>query len=114
MNHTTIPSELTIEHPLAQTEAPSRIAAQLYRFARRAVFFRLGPLRHGAVTIVEGHERHTFGQVTPDCTLQATITIHDPRTYADLALGGTIGGLMPTVGGCGPATISRHWFESLS
>jgi cyclopropane-fatty-acyl-phospholipid synthase len=92
MNHTTIPSELTIEHPLAQTETPSRVAAQLHRFARRAVFFRLGPLRHGAVTIVEGHERRTFGQITPDCTLQATITIHDPRTYVDLALGGTIGG----------------------
>ena len=92
MNDTTIPSDLTIEHALAQTEPPSRIVAQLYRLARRAVFFRLGPLCHGAVTIVEGHERHTFGQVTQGCTLQATITIHDPHTYADLALGGTIGG----------------------
>jgi len=92
MNETIISFDLTLEQPLVQAEPPSRVVAQLYRFARRAVFFRLGPLRHGAVTIIEGHERHTFGQVTPACLLQATITIHDPRTYADLALGGTIGG----------------------
>ena len=91
MNHTTIPSDLTIESPLARTASPSRALAWLYRLARRAVFFRLHPLRHGAITIVEGHQRHTFGDVTAAYPLHATITVHDAHTYADLALGGTIG-----------------------
>ena len=91
MNDTTIPAGLTLDHPGAKTKPPSRLVAQLYRLARRAVFFRLEPLRHGVVIIVDGHERHTFGQTTPACSLRATITVHDPRTYADLALGGTIG-----------------------
>jgi cyclopropane-fatty-acyl-phospholipid synthase len=91
MNDTTIPSDLTMDLPPAQTDTPSRLAAQFYRLARRAVFFRLGALRHGAVTVVEGHERHMFGQVTSGCTLQVSITVRDPHTYAEVALGGTIG-----------------------
>ena len=91
MNHTTIPSDLTIESPLAQTAPPSRIMAQFYRLARRAVFFRLRLLRNGAITLVEGHQRYTFGEVNTACSLHATITVHDAHTYADLALGGTIG-----------------------
>lgn len=91
MNDTTIPSDLTVGQASVQAATPSRLIRHCYRLAREAVFFRLGRLRHGAVTVVEGHERHRFGQVTPACPLQATITIHDPHTYADVALGGTIG-----------------------
>lgn len=89
MNDNTMPSDLTVGPAPATT--PSRLVAHLYRLARRAIFFRLGSLRHGAVTVVEGRDRHRFGQVTPACPLHATITIHDPNTYADVALGGTIG-----------------------
>lgn len=91
MNHTTIPSDLTLESPLAKTAPPSRTLAWLYHLARRAVFFRLHALRHGAITIAEGHERHTFGTVTTACPLHATIIVHDAHTYAYLALSGTIG-----------------------
>jgi len=91
MNHTTTPADLTVESPLARTASPPRALAWLYRLARRAVFFRLKPLRHGAITIIEDHQRHTFGDVTAACPLHATITVHDAHTYADLALGGTIG-----------------------
>ncbi len=91
MIHTIIPSDLAIESPMAQTASPPRALAWLFRLAKRAVFFRLKPLRHGAITIAEGHQRHTFGDVTAACRLHATITVHDARTYADLALGGTIG-----------------------
>ena len=90
MNDTTIP-DLTVGQASVQATTPSRLVAHIYRLARRAVFFRLGPLRHGSVTVLEGHERHIFGQVNPCRPLQATITIHDPHTYADVALGGTIG-----------------------
>jgi len=91
MNETMIPSDVMIEQVSGPVSPPSRVLAQLYRLARRAVFARLGSLRHGSVSVVDGHERHTFGQVTPVCPLQATITIRDPHTYADVALGGTIG-----------------------
>jgi len=90
MNDTTIP-DLTVGQTSVQATTPSRLVAHFYRVARRGVLSRLGPLRHGSVRVVEGHERHTFGQVTPCCPLQATITIHDPHTYADVVLGGTIG-----------------------
>ncbi|MEQ1792700.1 MAG: cyclopropane-fatty-acyl-phospholipid synthase family protein [Nitrospira sp.] len=91
MSDTTIPSDVMVERVSGPVSPPSRVLAQLYRLARRAVFDRLGSLRHGSVSVVDGHERHTFGQVTPACPLQATITIRNPHTYADVALGGTIG-----------------------
>lgn len=91
MNDTTIPSDLTVGQASVQATTPSRLVRHFYRLAREAVFFRLGRLRHGAVTVVENHERHRFGQVTPVCPLHATITIHDPHIYADVALSGTIG-----------------------
>lgn len=91
MNETMIPSEVMVERVSGPVSPPSGLAAQLYRLARRAVFARMESLRHGSVIVVDGHERQTFGEVTADCPLQATITIHDPHTYADVALGGTIG-----------------------
>jgi len=91
MNNSTISTNQSAALPLAEAEAHSRLAGLLYRLARRAVFDRLGPLQHGAVTIVEGQERQTFGRVTQGHLLQATIMIHDLRTYADVALRGTIG-----------------------
>lgn len=90
MNDATLP-DLTVGHPSVRSTTPSPVAGHFYRVARRAVFFRLVSLRHGSVTVVEGHERHTFGQATPGCPLEATITINDPHTYVDVALGGTIG-----------------------
>lgn len=91
MNETMIPSEVMVERVSGPVSPPSGLAAQLYRLARRAVFARMESLRQGSVIVVDGHERQTFGEVTADCPLQATITIHDPHTYADVALGGTIG-----------------------
>jgi cyclopropane-fatty-acyl-phospholipid synthase len=91
MNDTMIPTDVMVERASGPASPPSRVLAQLYRLARRAVFVRLESLRHGSVSVVDGHERHTFGQVTTVCRLQATITIRNPHTYADLALGGTIG-----------------------
>jgi cyclopropane-fatty-acyl-phospholipid synthase len=91
MNDQTIPSDFALDRSSSDRAVPSPLVAWLYRLARQAVFFRLARLRHGALTIVEGTERRTFGRITPDCPLQATVTIHDRHTYADVALGGTIG-----------------------
>lgn len=91
MNETTIPSDVTLDRSSNRSNAPSAFVAGLYRLARRAVFSRFAKLQDGMVTIVEGNERHTFGKTTETCPLHATVTIHDPHTYADVALGGTVG-----------------------
>lgn len=91
MNDTMIPTDVMVERASGPASPPSPVLAHLYRLARRAVFVRLESLRHGSVIVIDGSARLTFGEVTADCPLQATITIHDPRTYADVALGGTIG-----------------------
>lgn len=63
----------------------------LSRLMRRAVFGRLGRLELGVLTIVDGDERSTFGRPTGAGSLQATITVHDPQVYAEVAFGGTVG-----------------------
>lgn len=92
MNQSTMQYDLALPSPSGGSDAPTFMPAWLCRLARRAVFHRLGLLRRGAVTILEGSERHEFGRVTEDCPLRATVTVHDRRTYIDIALGGTIGG----------------------
>ncbi len=92
MSETTISSKaglprFGIDHP-----APSLCMGWFYRLARCAVFRRLAGLKDGRLTIVESEQRHEFGKPTSRCNLHATVTIHDPRTYASLALGGTVGG----------------------
>lgn len=71
--------------------APSAFFSWLMRRARPAVFRRLAALEQGALVIVDGEERRVFGRTTDGCPLRATVTIHDWRTYADVALGGTVG-----------------------
>ncbi len=61
------------------------------RLARGLLFKRLGGLRDGALTVVEGCERHRFGDVASDDSLQATIRVEDPRFYSRIALGGSLG-----------------------
>lgn len=90
MNDTTIPSGITIGDSTSGSDVPSALVSRLYRLARRAVFSRFANLGQGMVTIVDGNERHTFG-TTATCPLHATVTIHDPHTYVDVALGGTVG-----------------------
>ncbi|NJD33076.1 MAG: class I SAM-dependent methyltransferase [Gammaproteobacteria bacterium] len=73
----------------------------LQRLGRRLFLSKLGRLRHGELTVVEGRERRTFGRRTAECDLHATIEILHPQTYADAAFGGTVGG--------GEAYIQGHW-----
>lgn len=91
MSNQTIASRLALNDRLSRHEGLSSGASRLSRFARRLVFSKLDKLQQGAVTLVDGKQRYFFGQVTPNCPLQTTITIHDPHTYIDVALSGTVG-----------------------
>lgn len=79
------------ERATGRKEEPLRPFAPVLRLARMALLRRLRHLDRGVVTLVEGTERHTFGRISAECPIQATVTIHDPRTYAYLMLGGTVG-----------------------
>jgi cyclopropane-fatty-acyl-phospholipid synthase len=57
------------------------------RFLRGKLLERLAQLREGRVTIAEAGEVRSFGSGG----MHATITVHSPRFYRDVALGGSIG-----------------------
>jgi cyclopropane-fatty-acyl-phospholipid synthase len=57
------------------------------RLARRAVLSNLRKLEVGRITLADEEGRHDFGPGG----LSATVTVSDPRFYADLAFGGSIG-----------------------
>ncbi len=70
---------------LSQIEAPPGL---LGRTAREGVLARLAGLTEGRLHIREGGRATTFG---PGDGLEATINVHDPSFYADLAFGGSVG-----------------------
>lgn len=61
------------------------------RWLRRAVFQRLEKLAQGCVTVVDADGAYEFGRTRADCSLRATVTIHDFNAYQRLALRGSIG-----------------------
>jgi cyclopropane-fatty-acyl-phospholipid synthase len=91
MSNQTNTSGLVFDHRSSRRQRPSTIASSLYRLTRHIVFARLSKLQSGTVTVLDKHERFQFGRITPDCQLEATVTIHEPRVYADIALEGTVG-----------------------
>jgi cyclopropane-fatty-acyl-phospholipid synthase len=60
----------------------------LGRSAREGVLARLAGLAEGRLHLRENGTRHEFG---PGSGIEATITVHDPGFYADLAFGGSVG-----------------------
>ena len=69
----------------------SRIEARpglLGRKAREGVLARLSGLLEGRLQIREGASAMTFG---PGDGIAASITVHDPSFYADVAFGGSVG-----------------------
>ncbi|HVY64104.1 MAG TPA: cyclopropane-fatty-acyl-phospholipid synthase family protein [Gammaproteobacteria bacterium] len=60
------------------------------RAARRAVLGRLGRIETGSFTLRERHGDTCFGAAVAG-EPAAVVTVHDPRTYSELALGGSIG-----------------------
>ena len=59
------------------------------RWARRLVLGQLQRLQRGAICLVEGEQRRTFGQGEDGPTV--VLQVHHPRFFRALALGGTIG-----------------------
>ena len=63
----------------------------LDRVAADAVRRRLAGLAHGVLTLHDGAGVETYGKRTDRCPLNATLHVHDPRFYSEIAFGGTIG-----------------------
>lgn len=57
-------------------------------FAKSQIIKRLQHLHTGHLTLIDGDEKHTFGSTGG---IGATITVHDPRFYGEIAFGGSIG-----------------------
>ena len=68
--------------------------------ARRAVRDRLAGIEHGSLTLVEGDHAANFGQTTERCGSSATVRVHDPRFYSEIAFGGSIGAGEAYMQGC--------------
>lgn len=69
--------------------------------ARKMLFKSLAQLQVGCLRIHEADECYHFGQRLEDADIIADLHIHDPRTYADVAFGGSIG--------AGEAYMSGYW-----
>jgi cyclopropane-fatty-acyl-phospholipid synthase len=77
----------------------------LIQFAKHRVLSRLSTLKHGMLVLHDGQNNddtpRQFGAVTPQCSLTATVTVHDARFYSELAFGGSIG--------AGEAYMQGYW-----
>lgn len=82
----TISTADTLVHPHL-TPKPRFLDA----FARRILRAHLRGLRFGELILLDGHEREVFGERSPHCALSATVRIHDPRFWTEIAFGGSIG-----------------------
>lgn len=80
----------TLTKPL-KSKSRAKWVAQL---AKKQVLKRLAGLKVGQLTIIDGNESHVFGQLPIQSNvqaIQASITVHDPRFYGEIAFGGSIG-----------------------
>ena len=59
------------------------------RIARRALFTRLRKIQRGSVVLSDGDADYAFGQ--PEADLRAQVTVHHPRFYRRMVLGGGLG-----------------------
>ncbi len=56
--------------------------------AKSQILKRLQGIRTGQLTLIDGAEKHCFGQSEQ---IQVIIHVHDPRFYGEIAFGGSIG-----------------------
>ena len=66
--------------------------------ARQLVLKRLASIGEGRLRVRDGRESHVFGNGQG---IEATITVHDPAFYADIAFGGSVG--------AGESFMLGHW-----
>ncbi len=74
-------------------ESPRQDASYswLDRLARRIVRARLASLQVGEVTLIEDGAGETFGGTVDGFSEAATIRVHSPAFYSDIAFGGAVG-----------------------
>ena len=48
------------------------------QFAKKIFMSKFSEIRHGRITLREGHTEHNFGKDDPDYPLHVTISVHDP------------------------------------
>ncbi|UCE89536.1 MAG: class I SAM-dependent methyltransferase [Pseudomonadota bacterium] len=90
-------SETVIEKP---HPFPARVG-WFNGLAKRMVLMRLGGIREGRMTLIDGAERHEFGSASDEFSVGATIRVLHPRFYNALAFGGSIG--------AGESYMAGHW-----
>ena len=90
------PGSLASRRHLAGTVKPGLLDG----VARRAVLGRLEQLAEGALTLIDGETVRRFG-ADHDAGLSAELTVLDPRFYAEIAFGGSIG--------AGEAYMHGYW-----
>jgi len=71
------------------------------RLMRRALDTRLARLAHGQLRFIDDDGERVYRGAGADSTLAATVRVHDPRFYAEVALRGTVG--------AGEAYAAGHW-----
>ena len=71
------------------------------QFAKKIFLSKFSEIRHGRITLIEGHTEHNFGKDNPDFPLHVSITVHEPSFYSDVIFGGTVGS--------GEAYMARSW-----
>ena len=76
---------------IERTSAAGRARGAFAALAERLLRSRLARLEHGSVTIVDGARRDRFGQPGALCPLECTLHVRDPRFYAEIAFGGSVG-----------------------
>lgn len=91
MTSPTYPQELSSLDDRATPATPAR-QGWLQQLARQLVLRQLKGLHHGSLTLIESGTSVSFGQTAASGDgLHATIHVHDPRFYGEIAFGGSIG-----------------------
>ncbi len=87
------PPPATAKQPQEQLtkvlKAKSR-AKWVAKLAKSTMLSKLSQLTLGQLVLIDGEERYTFGNQVRH-PLTATIVVHDPRFYGEIAFGGSIG-----------------------
>ena len=71
------------------------------QFAKKIFLTKFSEIKHGTITLKEGHNEHVFGEQDSDFNVHATVIVHEASFYSDIIFGGTVGS--------GEAYMARSW-----
>lgn len=93
-----MPSIAELDH---LENARTRRSPIIDRWARRQVLAKLCQLAHGRLRLIEPQGELDFASGRDEDELNVSLSVHDPRFYAKVALGGSIG--------AGEAFMAGYW-----